>query len=104
MYALRTICTLLLSISFVACADENSSGDILVMNDAGSENDAGSLPNRDMGIVPDMMVDEPHYRHSSRLTVDHLRRSIPALFGGETWILQSGNRRFEGFDVPFARS
>jgi hypothetical protein len=37
-------------------------------------------------------------RHTRRLTVDHLRRAIPDLFGGETWRLRRGGTDYSLID------
>jgi hypothetical protein len=52
------------------------------------------------GIAPDLESEAgSETRQTRRITIDQLRRSIPDLFGGETWTVSRGRTESQAFDV-----
>ena len=94
---LQIVFTLMAGIALTACG-QGTSGDNgnsipPIANDMGIATDQGQPIGTDAGPL-----DPPDLRSSRRITVDQLRRSIPLLFGGETWTTRFQQREVEVID------
>lgn len=96
--SLKIVFTLLAGMALTACG-QTASGDNgdaptpPIANDMGIAADQGQTIGTDAGLQ-----EQPDLRSSRRITVDQLRRSIPLLFGGETWTTRFQQREVEVID------